>query len=176
MKVLVTGGAGYLGSAIVAELVHKGHSVKVFDKLYFGKESLNQFKNRIEIVQGDIRDFDKSVLDGVDAVVHLAGLSNDPTADFNPKANMEMNRDGTEKLAQACIEKGISRFTYASSASIYDKGLRAAEQLQDENTPVEPIAAYSISKHAGEIVLLELMKKNISHIAQYLLKMQRNLD
>ncbi len=160
MKVLLTGGAGYIGSILAGELVGKGHSVKIHDKLYFGDESLNTLKKRIEILQGDIRNFNKSLLDGVNAVIHLAGLSNDPTADFHPKANMEMNRDATKILANACIEKGINRFIYASSASIYDKGLRAAEQLQNEETPVEPIAAYSVSKYGGELVLLELMKNN----------------
>jgi len=132
LKVLVTGGAGYIGAAVVAELINKGHSVKVYDKMYFGDQALDQFRNRIEIAQGDIRNFDKELLNGMDAVIHLAGFSNDPTADFNPKANMEMNRDATKVLAQACVEKGVNRLTYASSASIYDKGLRAAEQLQTE--------------------------------------------
>ncbi len=162
MKVLVTGGSGYIGSVLVSELLQKGYAVKVFDKLYFGKEHLDKggYGSRIELIQGDIRKIDKSVLDDVGSVIHMAGLSNDPTAEFNPKANMEMNREGTKSLAGACIEKGINVFTYASTASIYDRGLRENSGLLDEETTVEPIAAYSESKFEGEKVLLELADKN----------------
>lgn len=160
MKILVTGGAGYIGASVISELVQKGHTVKVYDKLYFGSNYLKDYQSRIEIVQGDIRKFDKEILNNVSAVIHLAGFSNDPTAEFNPKANMEMNREGTKALAEACIEKGIKKLTYASSASIYDKGLRASDEVQDEETPVEPIAAYSTSKYEGEKVLLALAKEH----------------
>lgn len=162
MKVLVSGGAGYIGSVLVSELLQKGYPVKVFDKLYFGKKHLEKesYGSRIEFVQGDIRNFDTSILNDVGAVIHLAGLSNDPTAEFNPKANTEINKEGTLKFARACIEKGINRFTYSSSASIYDQGLRQNEELLGEKNPVEPIAAYSQSKHDGEKALLKLLEEN----------------
>ena len=162
MKVLISGGAGYIGSVLVSELLQKGYPVKVFDKLYFGKKHLEKegYGSRIEFVQGDIRDFDTSILNDVGAVIHLAGLSNDPTAEFNPKANTEINKDGTLKFARACIERGVNRFTYSSSASVYDKGLRHNDEILDENSFVEPIAAYSQSKYEGEKVLLKLLEEN----------------
>lgn len=162
MKILVTGGAGYIGCELVSELLQRGHAVKVFDKLLFGNPlDTGGGGSRVEMVQGDIREIQPDVLEGVRAVIHLAGMSNDPTAEFNPEANMAMNRDGTSKLAEACVQAGINRFTYASSASIYDRGLKEGEdELQDEETPVEPIAAYSTSKFEGEKVLLDIAKSN----------------
>ena len=162
MKVLVTGGEGYIGSVAVSELLQKGYAVKVFDKLYFGKEHLEKegYGSRIELIQGDIRKFDTNLLKDVGAIVHLAGLSNDPTAEFNPKANMEINCEGTLALAQAAMSMGINRFTYSSTASIYDKGLRSNDELQDELSKVEPIAAYSNSKYEGERALISLMAEN----------------
>jgi len=158
-RVLVTGGAGYIGSVLTRELVHKGYDVRVLDKFYFGKESLKGLESRIEIVQGDIRNVDDNILEGIDSVVHLAGFSNDPMADYNPKANNEINVVGTKNLARLCAEKGINRFTYASSASIYDKGTKGSQEMQDEESVVEPKAAYSISKYGGELELLEVMKE-----------------
>ena len=154
--ILVTGGAGYIGVVLVEELLKSGKKVRVFDKLYFGKKALSGIIDEIELVQGDIQSFDPSILDGIEAVVHLAGLSNDPTAEFNPPANMAMNALGTGNLARMCKEKGIRRFTYASSCSIYDRGLEAEDILQDETAEVTPIAAYAVSKYKGERALLEL--------------------
>ncbi len=154
--ILVTGGAGYIGVVLVKELLKKGISVRIFDKLYFGEKPLEEFRDRIDLVQGDIRNFDRAILNDIDAVAHLAGLSNDPTAEFNPAANMEMNAKGTAELATVCKEKGIRKFTYASSCSIYDRGLFAEDLIQDENAPVQPRAAYAISKYKGERALLEL--------------------
>ncbi|MBI3961572.1 MAG: SDR family oxidoreductase [Deinococcus sp.] len=158
--ILVTGGAGYIGVVLVQQLLERGAAVRVLDKLYFGEEPLRQVRKRIDLVQGDIREFDPQVLDGVEAVVHLAGLSNDPTAEYNPKANDEMNHLGTANLARACKERGIRRFTYASSASIYDRGLYAEDLLQDEDSPVEPRAAYAVSKYLGERSLLALVDEH----------------
>lgn len=160
-KILVTGGGGYIGSILVKELVDKGYGVKVFDKFYFGKEPLKNLEKRIEIEQGDIRNFDKRTLKDVDAIVHLAGLSNDPMAQYNPEANIKINAEGTRNLAKACAEEGINRFTYASSASIYDKGLQDndADELKNEETKVSPRAPYSVSKYEGEKALLKIMKE-----------------
>ena len=162
MKVLVTGGCGYIGSVAVFELLSRGYAVKIIDKMYFGNEHFEKanYGTRIEVVQGDIRNFEKSILDDVDAVIHLAGLSNDPMAEFNPKANFDINVTGTKALALACIEKKIKRFIYASSASIYDTGLLGDDIMQGENIKVEPLAAYSKSKYDGERVLLELAKEH----------------
>jgi nucleoside-diphosphate-sugar epimerase len=154
--ILVTGGAGYIGCIAVRQLLDKGEAVRVFDKLYFGEEGLADVRDKIELVQGDIRTFDPAVLEGCDAVVHLAGLSNDPTAEFNPKANEEINTHGTEVVARACKAAGIKRFINASTCSIYDLGFYAPDFLRDEESEVKPRAAYAVSNYDAERTLLEM--------------------
>jgi nucleoside-diphosphate-sugar epimerase len=154
--ILVTGGAGYIGCVAVRQLLDKGEAVRVFDKLYFGDEGLAEVRDKIDLVQGDIRTFDPAVLDGCDAVIHLAGLSNDPTAEFNPKANEEMNTFGTEVVADACKRRGVKRFIFASTCSIYDLGFYAPDFLRDEDSEVSPRAAYAVSNYNAERILLRM--------------------
>ena len=151
MKVLVTGGAGYIGVVLCARLLERGHSVRVLDRLYWGRAPIGQFADRVELVQADVRETPESAFEGIDAVAHLAGLSNDPTAEYNPAANWEMNAVATETLALECKKRGIRRFTFGSSASIYD-GL--GEGVFDETAAVEPRGAYSRSKREAEERLL----------------------
>jgi nucleoside-diphosphate-sugar epimerase len=154
--ILVTGGAGYIGCIAVRQLLDKGEAVRVYDKLYFGDDGLADVRDKIELVQGDIRTFDPAVLDGCDAVLHLAGLSNDPTAEFNPRANEEINTHGTEVVAKACKAAGIKRFINASTCSIYDLGFYAPDFLRDEDSEVKPRAAYAVSNYVAERLLLGL--------------------
>ena len=154
--ILVTGGAGYIGCIAVRQLLDKGEAVRVLDKLYFGDDGLAEVRDKIELVQGDIRTFDPAVLDGCDAVLHLAGLSNDPTAEFNPKANEEINTTGTRVVAEACKARGIKRFVNASTCSIYDLGFYAPDFLRDEESEVRPRAAYAVSNHEAERILLDM--------------------
>jgi nucleoside-diphosphate-sugar epimerase len=154
--ILVTGGAGYIGSVAIRQLLDKGEAVRVFDKLYFGDHGLAEVADKIDLVQGDLRTFDPAVLDGCNAVIHLAGLSNDPTAEFNPKANQEINTYGTEVLAEACKSHGISRFVFASTCSIYDLGFYAPDFLRDEESEVRPRAAYAVSNYDAERILLRM--------------------
>jgi nucleoside-diphosphate-sugar epimerase len=154
--ILVTGGAGYIGCVAVRQLLDKGEAVRVYDKLYFGEDGLAEVADKIDLVQGDIRTFDPAVLDDCNAVVHLAGLSNDPTAEFNPKANHEINTTGTEVVARACKERGVSRFIFASTCSIYDLGFYAPDFLRDEESEVRPRAAYAVSNYEAERILLDM--------------------
>jgi nucleoside-diphosphate-sugar epimerase len=154
--ILVTGGAGYIGCVAVRQLLDKGEAVRVLDKLYFGDGGLGEVADKIELIQGDIRTFDPAVLDGCDAVLHLAGLSNDPTAEFNPKANDEVNRGATEVVAEACKKKGVKRFVFASTCSIYDLGFYAPDFLRDEDSEVKPRAAYAVSNYEAERILLRM--------------------
>jgi nucleoside-diphosphate-sugar epimerase len=154
--ILVTGGAGYLGCVLVRELLSKGEAVRVFDKLFFGDAGLDEVRDKIELIQGDLRYFDEAILDGIDSVIHLAGLSNDPTAEYNPKANHEMNTVATETLAKTCKRRGVKRFVFASTCSIYDKGLYAEDFLLDETSEVAPRAAYAVSNYEAERILLAM--------------------
>jgi nucleoside-diphosphate-sugar epimerase len=152
--VLVTGGAGYVGCVLVNRLLARGYRVRVLDRLYWGEETLASVAERIELVVADVRDVPAGALDGVDAVLHLAGLSNDPTAEYDPEANWEMNALATEAIARSCAESGIERFVFASSCSLYD-GLPAA--MHDEAAEIESArGAYAESKRYAERALLEL--------------------
>jgi len=153
VKILVTGGGGYIGVVLCERLLAAGHDVRVLDRLYWGHAPLLHLRDRIELVQEDVRAIDSSVLDGIDGVAHLAGLSNDPTAEYNPDANWQMNAEATTHLAAACKERRISRFSFGSSASIYD-GL--GDGPFDESADVQPRGAYSTSKFAAEQSLREL--------------------
>jgi nucleoside-diphosphate-sugar epimerase len=157
MHVLITGGGGYIGLELCRQLLERGDRVRVVDRFFFGMEPLNRLAEAnpglIEAITGDVREWDDTWLDGIDAVSHLAGLSNDPTAEYNPDANWQMNAVATERLGAACKRAGVRRLAFGSSASVYD-GLGPG--MFDEATPVEPRGAYSISKRYGEEALLAL--------------------
>lgn len=157
-KILVVGGAGYVGSVLVHELLERGYAVKVFDRLYYGDRGLKEVMDRVELEVGDMRTMEPAVLEDVDAVINLGGLSNDPTAEYNPKANYEMNTVATGSLAQLCKEMGVKRYIFASSCSIYDvgEGDDTRDVLLDETCEVNPKAAYSRSKHDAEKILLSM--------------------
>ena len=157
MNVLVTGGAGYLGSVLVPKLVVRGHTVRVLDIGYFGVEHLRAIRPPIEIVRDDIRQAlsDPASLDallaGVDVVVHLAAISNDPSSELNPALTVAVNFDATERLARACKERGI-RFIFSSSCSVYGE----AEAEQDEEGETNPLTVYAKSKVDSDELLLSL--------------------
>lgn len=158
-KILVVGGGGYVGCVLTRELLEQGYAVRVFDRLYFGDYGVRKFREQIELVIGDIRTMERSVLEGVDSVIHLAGLSNDPMAEYNPKANEEINTLATKSLADLCAASGVRRFLFASSCSIYDRGISDGvhDQLLTEEAEVEPRAAYSVSKYVAERLLLKMV-------------------
>ncbi len=152
--ILVAGGAGYIGSVLVPRLVDRGYRVRVLDRLYFGEDSLGAVREKIEIVVADVRDIPATAFDGVDGVINLSGLSNDPTAEFDPEANWQMNAIATETLGQECVRRGIERYVFASSCSLYD-GLPPG--MHDETAAIQPRAAYATSKRYGEEALLKLV-------------------
>ncbi|MCX6020333.1 MAG: SDR family oxidoreductase, partial [Chloroflexi bacterium] len=157
-NVLVVGGAGYVGSVLTAELLERGYAVRVLDRLYYGGAGLHDVRSRVDLQVGDMRAPDPAVFDNVDAVINLGGLSNDPTAEYNPRANHEMNTEASRTLAELARRRGVRRYIYASSCSVYDQGIAADErdQLQDETAVLDPRAAYSASKFAAERLLLRM--------------------
>lgn len=154
--ILVTGGAGYIGSVLVPLLVKNNYLVRVFDALIFGSKSLDCCRNKIELIKGDIRCPPKNLFKGIKAVIHLAGLSNDPTANFDPKTNYQVNTLATINLAYMAKENKVERFIFGSSCSVYDQGLGKYTKLQDEKSPVNPTAPYSLSKLLAEENILPL--------------------
>ncbi|NQT29433.1 MAG: SDR family oxidoreductase [Candidatus Saganbacteria bacterium] len=155
--ILVTGGAGYIGSVLVKKLVEQGEKVRVFDKLYFGESGLSSVKGEIDLVAGDVRNFNADLLDGVKGVMHFGSLSNDPTAEFDPKANHEINFEGTMRVAEACKKKKVRRFTFASSCAIYGFHVQG---IADESFPANPQSEYSQSKLDAENGLISLLSDN----------------
>lgn len=154
-KILVTGGAGYVGSVLVRELLARNYQVRVFDKLYFGRASLSDLLNHpnFELIQGDIRELDKfeHILDGIDGVIHLASLSNDPSCDLDPELSRAINYTATENLADLCIRAAVKRFIFSSTCSVYGSG---AGRLLDEKAEPAPISLYAKTKLMAEISLL----------------------
>jgi nucleoside-diphosphate-sugar epimerase len=152
--VLVTGGAGYIGAVLVQRLLDRGYRVRILDRLYWGRGPIASVLDRVELVEADVRDMPATALDGVDAVIHLAGLSNDPTAEYDPEANWQMNAVATETLGRNCVERDVERVVFASSCSLYD-GMPPG--MLDETAPIKPRGAYATSKRYGEEALLSLV-------------------
>jgi nucleoside-diphosphate-sugar epimerase len=156
--VLVTGGGGYIGAVLTRHLLDRGYRVRVLDRLLWGTEPLAEVLDRIDVVAADIRELSPAALDDVSGVIHLAALSNDPTAEYAPEANWEMNALATEALAHACVERGIRRFVFASSCSLYD-GLPPG--MHAEAAEVMPRGAYATSKRYAEERLLDLADRGL---------------
>lgn len=154
--ILITGGAGYIGSTLTKQLVNLGYRIRIFDTFYFGSRPLQDFKERVEIIKGDIRVPPENLFQDITTVIHLAGLSNDPMAEFNPLLNEAINTHATKKLASLAKSCGVGRFIFASSCSIYDMGLLNGKIVKNEDSPVNPRSAYSRSKHQAEKELLKL--------------------
>jgi nucleoside-diphosphate-sugar epimerase len=151
MRILVTGGAGYIGSVLVPKLLARGHEVRVLDRMFWG---LPHYANQpgVELVNADVRRVPEAVLEGIDAVDHLAGFSNDPTSEYSPEANWQMNAVATETIARLCRASGVRRLVFGSSCSLYD-GSRAHDLL-DEEALLAPRGAYATSKRYAEEALL----------------------
>jgi nucleoside-diphosphate-sugar epimerase len=146
MNVLLTGAAGYLGSVLTPTLHEAGHRVVALDRSGFG----NGLPNDISVLTADVLDFQVDWLNGIDAIIHLAACSSDKSADGNPGEAWHNNVIGAERLIQACLEAGVSRFVFASTCSVY--GFRPEEILDETATP-RPVGRYSESKYAVEVAL-----------------------
>lgn len=153
--VLVTGGAGYVGSALVPTLLERGYRVKVVDLFWYGHEVFGRFNTHANLtkVVADIRNPAQLAAEfkGVDAVIHLACISNDPSFELNPGLGKSINFDCFAPLLQAAIDGGVRRFIYASSSSIY--GVKEEPNVREDTAP-EPLTDYSKFKLACEHVLL----------------------
>ena len=153
--VLVTGGAGYVGSVLVPKLLKAGYCVKVLDLYIYGSDALKSVQDDPNLTQlkGDIRDRKllKKAIPGCDAVIHLACISNDPSFELNPELGKSINFDSFSPLVDISIDSGIKRFIYASSSSVY--GLREEENVTEDLT-LMPLTDYSKYKALCEEILL----------------------
>jgi nucleoside-diphosphate-sugar epimerase len=155
-RVLVTGGAGYVGSRLVPALLAAGHDVTVVDLYLYGDDVFGAASNdpRLHQVHGDIRDADllERELAGCDAVIHLACISNDPSFELDPGLGKSINFDAFRPMVQAAKRQGVRRFVYASSSSVY--GVKEAPNVTEE-MELEPLTDYSKYKAMCEDVLRE---------------------
>ncbi len=163
-KVLIIGGAGYLGCVLSKKLLEKNYKVKVFDKLMFGIEPIKNLleNNNFELINGDICNISEisKALDDVDSVIHLAGIVGDPASAVNPRKTIEVNYIATKSVAEMCKYNQINRFIFASSCSVYGANL----ELIDENSLLNPVSLYAKSKISSERGILELVDDNFSPV------------
>jgi nucleoside-diphosphate-sugar epimerase len=153
-RVLVTGGAGYLGSVVVAQLIARGSKVRVLDVLLFGDKSLDAVKSNpnCEVVRGDVRDAAAvaAAMKNCDAVVHLAAIVGDAACNENQQLAAEVNRAATRTLIEMAPTCGIRRFIFASSCSVYG----ASDSFLDETSALNPLSVYARTKIDSEKLLL----------------------
>jgi len=164
MRVLVTGGAGYIGSALVPQLLAAGHAVRVLDNLTFGGQGLlGVWPHRdFQFVHGDIcnRECVDEAVSGCEAVVHLAAIVGDPACASRPELAVATNLNAVSALLTAAKARGISRFVFASTCSNYGK-MENSDGYVDENSPLHPVSLYAKTKVLSEKILLHTRSDNI---------------
>ena len=155
-KILITGGAGYVGAVLTPYLLDKGHKITVIDLMIYGKEVLSKNPN-LRIIKGDIRDTNllEKELPNHEVVIHLACISNDPSFELNPKLGKSINLDAFTPLVEISKKNLVKRFIYASTSSVY--GIKKEKDV-NETMSLEPLTEYSKYKVDCEVIL----KKNIS--------------
>ncbi len=149
MRVLVTGACGYKGSVLVPKLLEKGHEVVAFDIMWFGN-FLRPHPN-LTVIKGDVRNTREIDLAGIDAIIHLSSVANDPCGDLDPKLTWEISCLATMQLADRAKRDGIERFIYASSGSVY--GISDALQVT-EDLELAPLSEYNKTKMCAERIVL----------------------
>jgi nucleoside-diphosphate-sugar epimerase len=158
MRILVAGGAGYVGSVLIPRLLERGYDVSVVDLFWFG----NSLPASVTILHKDIFDLQMADLKDFDQVIFLAGLSNDPMADFSPSKNFIFNASAPAYLAYIAKKAGVRRYIYASSCSVYGY---TENELFDEDQPVSSSYPYGISKLQGERAVMQMVDNDFSVIS-----------
>lgn len=159
-SILVTGGAGYIGSVLTSTLVEKGYSVRVIDSFIYGNDGISKLldENVIQLIEGDIRDenlLEKS-LEGIDCVLHLAAIVGEPLCNRIPEAARQINEFATTKLIKACKKLDVNRIIFASTCSNYG----SYSEIVNETTPVNSLSLYSETKVNSETLLLNALETN----------------
>ncbi len=152
-NILITGGAGYVGCVLTPQLLNAGYNVTVYDIMYFGRDGLLNHPN-LKVIEGDIRDTAKlaAVFKGIDAVLHLACISNDPSFDLDENLSKTINFDCFEPMVMAAKQAGVKRFVYCSSSSVY--GVSDAPDVTEEH-PLLPLTLYNKFKGMCEPLLFK---------------------
>tara|TARA_B110001450_G_scaffold20720_1_gene18857 strand:+ start:98 stop:1105 length:1008 start_codon:yes stop_codon:yes gene_type:complete len=162
-SIFITGGAGYVGSRLVPQLLEKGYRVTVYDILYYTKKYLPNENKNLKIIEGDIRDALKleKACDNHDVFLNLACISNDASFELDEKLSKSVNFDSFEPMVMAAKKSGIKRFIYASSSSVY--GL-SSEKNVTEDHPLVPLTLYNKFKGLCEPLLLNNTSKNFEGV------------
>jgi nucleoside-diphosphate-sugar epimerase len=161
MRVLVTGHLGYIGAEMTSYLVDLGHEIVGLDTNLFAECDFLGAPDPVPNIGIDLRDISPVDLQGFDAVIHLAALSNDPLSDLNPLLTYDINRDASIRLAEAAKAAGVGRFIFSSSCSLYGKG---GHQELDEGAAFHPVTPYGESKVQVEAAVSQLADDNFSPV------------
>jgi nucleoside-diphosphate-sugar epimerase len=161
MRILVTGACGYKGTVLVPKLLAAGHDVLALDIMWFG--NFLPPHPRLKVLRQDVRDVDAIDLRGVDAIIHLSSVANDPCGDLDPKLTWEISCLATMQLADKAVRSGVERFIYASSGSVY--GVKDEPQVT-ETLELKPISEYNKTKMVAERVLLSYARDMVVQIVR----------
>ncbi len=159
MKVLVTGSHGYIGTILAPMLMAEGHEVVGLDSDLYGQCTFGKEFPTIPYLKADIRDIDEAVVEGFDAILHLAALSNDPLGDLNPQLTYEINHEASVRLARLAKRVGITRFIFSSSCSNYGA---AGDDMLSEESAFNPVTPYGVAKVRVEQDVAKLADANFS--------------
>jgi nucleoside-diphosphate-sugar epimerase len=163
-EVLVIGGSGYIGSALLPLLLGAGYTVRVLDSFIYGREAIEVYLNhpKVKIIEADFRQIDKVVMavKGVDAVIHLGAIVGDPACALDEALTIDINLMATRMIAEVCKGFGVSRFIFASTCSVYG----ASDDLLDEHSKLSPVSLYAKTKIACERLLHEMADECFSPV------------
>ena len=159
MKIAVTGAGGYIGSVLTEKLLKSGHSVWGIDRYFFGESIISDLieHSRFTLVKNDIRNLKPRDLEGMDVVMDLAGLSNDPACDLDEDLTYSINFKGTVNVAKCAKAAGVGQYIFASSCSVYGHG---KEDILTEKSPLNPVSCYAKSKVKSEEEIAKLTDRN----------------
>jgi len=158
MKVLVTGGAGYIGSILIRMLIENGYDVTCLDRLFFGTDSLKEIADKIHLIKDDVRWFKPEILKGVNAVLDLASLSNDPSGELEPQKTLEINYLGRVRVAKLSKKYGVAKYVLASTCSVY--GFQ--EGILTEESDLNPLTTYAKANMLAEKEILSVADKSLT--------------
>lgn len=163
-KILVIGGAGYIGSALLPKLLDAGYHVRLFDLLLYGTEPIQGFLSHphLEIVRADFRQVDQMVqaMRNVETVIHLGAIVGDPACALDEELTIEINLMATRMIAEIAKGSGVSRFIFASTCSVYG----ASDEVLDEHSSLNPVSLYARSKIASEKVLVQMANDHFAPV------------
>ncbi len=151
MRILVTGHRGYIGTVLIPMLLEHGHDVVGLDTDWFEQCTFTGTIPEVESIRKDVRDIQRSDVLGFDAIIHLAGLSNDPMGDYRPMITEEINEFASVELARIAKDAGVKRFLFASTCSNYGAG---GQDFLTEKAAFNPVTPYGVSKVKVEVTLL----------------------